>query len=200
MAYIYQADTWCDACGDAIKARIASETPDAIPEDPDDERTYDSDTYPKWYDAENEESDGPENCADGSCGGQYVSTNPGDARYLSVGRYGTFLENRLTTDGYRTLKAMLDKHGEHLPSHAREWANYYQFEYHANEFASAHNWLMSKQVCPYLVALMADGKVDGDAIQDVFQDEMDADGYFKVSGWYSPEYDESETEERNYAS
>jgi hypothetical protein len=35
MAYIYQADVWCDSCGERIKERIASENPDLVPEDAD---------------------------------------------------------------------------------------------------------------------------------------------------------------------
>jgi hypothetical protein len=29
--------------------------------------------------------------------------------------------------------------------------------------------------------------VDSDQVQDAFQDEMEADGYFKKQGWYSNE-------------
>lgn len=37
----------------------------------------------------------------------------------------------------------------------------------------------------YLLAIL--DKLDGDTIQDAFQTEMDDDGYFKETGWYSPE-------------
>jgi hypothetical protein len=107
MAYTYQADVWCDSCGEAIRADLEREG--KAPANPDDETSYDSDDYPKWYDAEGEEADGPQNCADGKCAGDR----------------GTFLQNQLTSEGYRALKSMLDEHGPDLPEHAREWADYY---------------------------------------------------------------------------
>lgn len=61
MAYIYQADVWCDKCGKRIRDEISSKG--KAPCNPEDEHTFDSDDYPKRYDAENEESDTPENCA-----------------------------------------------------------------------------------------------------------------------------------------
>jgi len=176
MAYIYQADVWCDACGEKIRKELTAQG-DA-PEDVEDESTYDSDNFPKRYDAENEESDGPENCADGKC----ADVGKGrDAR-----EYGTFLENQLTVQGYENLQNMLNKHGKTLPDHAREWAKFYGFEYSENEYASAHEWLASKNPDMYLVALM--DKIDGDTIQDTFQDEMEEDGFFREAGWYSNEY------------
>jgi hypothetical protein len=175
MAYIYQADVWCDACGDHIKADLEREK--KAPEDTEDESSFDSDEYPKHYDAENEESDGPENCSDGHCGG-----------FANGSSYGTFLENQLTQEGYRYLKGMLDGHGATLPEFAKEWAEFYQFEYHSNEFATAHEWLASKSTDQYLLAII--DKLDGDTIQDAFQKEMDEDDYFKESGWYSSEMED----------
>jgi hypothetical protein len=172
MAYIYQADVWCDTCGDHIKAELDKEN--KTPEDPEDESSFDSDEYPKRYDAENEESDGPENCADGKCGG-----------FANGHAYGMFLENQLTQEGYRYLKGMLDSHGATLPEFAKEWAEFYQFEYHKQEWGSAHEWLESKSGDEYLLAVI--DKLDGDTIQDVFEKEMEEDGFFKTSGWYSPE-------------
>lgn len=40
-AYIYNADIYCEECGEAIRTRLT------CPGDPDDERSYDSDKYPK---------------------------------------------------------------------------------------------------------------------------------------------------------
>lgn len=175
MAYIYQADVWCDACGNHIKAELEREG--KVPEDIEDESSFDSGEYPKRYDAESEESDGPENCADGKCGG-----------FANGQSYGTFLQNRLTAEGYRYLKGMLDNHGATLPEFAKEWVDFYQFEYHSNEFATAHEWLASKSRDPYLLAIL--NKLDADTIQDAFESEMDDDGYFKESGWYSPEMED----------
>lgn len=172
MAYIYQADVWRDSCGEHIKAELTREN--EAPEDAENESSFDSDEYPKHYDAENEESDGPENCADGRCGG-----------FSNGHSYVTFLQNQLTQEGYKYLKEMLDGHGATLPEFAKEWADYYQFAYHANEFSTAHEWLASKSRDQYLIAVL--DKLDGDTIQDTFQSEMDEDGYFKESGWYSSE-------------
>lgn len=194
MPYSYQAELWCDTCAERIKLDIARETRKLIPDNPDDETSFASDDYPKYYDTD-ERSDRPQNCASGTCGGEYTTTNPADHKYLGVGRYGTFLENGLTKEGYRYLKSMLDEHGEHLPSHAVEWADYYGFTYHKNEYGNAHKWLES-QIDKY--AEMSDGRLvqlakelarelDEDKIQDLYQSDMDEDGYFRVTGWYSDE-------------
>jgi hypothetical protein len=78
--YIYAADVWCDDCADKIKAAMRADgSADAMianGADLDDDRTYDSDEYPKGPFGD-EESDCPEHCAD--C--------------------REFLENSLTTDG-----------------------------------------------------------------------------------------------------
>ena len=193
MAYIYQADVWCDACGDHIKAELGREN--KAPEDTEDESSFDSDEYPKHYDAENEESDGPENCADGKCGG-----------FANGHAYGTFLKNQLTQEGYRYLKGMLDGHGATLPEFAKEWADFYQFEYHEQEYPSAHDWLDCKlsAIAHDIPSGRWDGKVtelvsiakelslklDGDQIQELFQSDMEDDGYFKEAGWYSSEMED----------
>ena len=63
--YVYQADTYCDSCGEAIRAQLRA-SGDA-PADPDDEWSYDSDDFPKGPCAE-EETDGPDHCASyGDC-------------------------------------------------------------------------------------------------------------------------------------
>lgn len=105
MGYIYQADVYCDTCGEEIR-RAIDKTGQA-PEEPEDERTYDSGEYPKGFLNEQEESDCPDNCA--GC--------------------GEFLRNPLTSEGYRYLKEMLDNHGKTLPDAAREWADYYSFRW-----------------------------------------------------------------------
>jgi hypothetical protein len=43
------------------------------------------------------------------------------------------LRNGLTSEGYSYLKSMLDNHGETLPDHAQEWADYYRFSYLSDE-------------------------------------------------------------------
>lgn len=54
--YAYQADIYCDDCGDAIKRDLAHM--------PDDERN-DSDNYPQWA-SDSSEADASQHCAD--CG------------------------------------------------------------------------------------------------------------------------------------
>ena len=105
LAYTYNADTYCDKCGEAICKTVRTEHPELVPEDYMDHGSYDSDDYPKSYDAKWNESDSPDHCAD--C--------------------RAFLWNPLTEEGYRYVKSMLDKHGEKLPSHASLWAQAYGF-------------------------------------------------------------------------
>ena len=62
MAYIYQADVWCDDCGKAICRRLKREG--NAPANPDDEWTFDSDEYPKRAD-DDDEADTPQHCASG---------------------------------------------------------------------------------------------------------------------------------------
>ena len=62
MAYIYQADVWCDDCGRAICKRLKREG--AAPANLDDEWTFDSDDYPKRA-SDDDESDTPQHCAAG---------------------------------------------------------------------------------------------------------------------------------------
>jgi len=193
MAYTYQADVWCDKCAAHIIGELQRNG--TAPSDTEDETSFDSDDYPKRYWPDSEEADGPQNCASGNCGG-----GPSDG----FGAYGTFLENGLTTDGYEYLKSMLDGHGKTLPAFAQEWADFYQFTYHDNPWSIAHEWLLDtvrdhaasiqdtdggKTHSMALVSIVNDlvSSLDADTIQDHFQSEMDDDGFFKESGWYSPE-------------
>lgn len=65
--YVYQADVWCDECGEEIRARL-DETIDPKGDgvqtmnDTDD---GDSDGYPQWADEDDSESDTPSHCAAG---------------------------------------------------------------------------------------------------------------------------------------
>lgn len=182
MAYIYQADVWCDKCGEKIRAELTAQG--KAPGDPEDERSYDSGDFPKYYDAENEESDSPDNCASGDCAGDR----------------GTFLQNQLTSDGYKYLKSMLDEDEPNLPPAVQEWADYYSFKYHDNPYNSPVEWLLSvleyhaKQIgeTTHSSALLSIAQelarnMDSDKIQDLFQSDMEEDDYFKKSGWYSSE-------------
>lgn len=94
MPYIYAADVWCDSCGEKIKAGLES------PADPADETSYDSDEYPKAYDAEHEESDTPQHCGAGE---QCL-----EAEELPSGqKIGALLGTRLTTHGVEYLRELL---------------------------------------------------------------------------------------------
>ena len=73
-AYVFQADLHCEKCTDIIK--LESERDGYKPDDPDDEYTYDSDTWPKGPCCDMA-SDCPQHC--GTC--------------------GLFLETPLTPDG-----------------------------------------------------------------------------------------------------
>lgn len=65
MAYIYQADVWCDDCGRAIREQLKAAG--KAPANPNDETTFDSDDYPKRA-SNDDESDTPQHCAAGeSC-------------------------------------------------------------------------------------------------------------------------------------
>lgn len=57
---IYDADIYCDGCTNDIKERLDKEG--KTPEDPDDDRTFDSGDYPKVSNLEHEESDSPQHC------------------------------------------------------------------------------------------------------------------------------------------
>jgi hypothetical protein len=109
MAYIFQADTYCDKCGDAICEHIRANG--KAPEDDMDHSSFDSDEFPKSYDARHEESDSPSHC----------------------GKCGKFLLNPLTSDGYRYVKDYLDGTGATklitLRDTPRSWANWYDFQY-----------------------------------------------------------------------
>jgi hypothetical protein len=75
-AYIYQADIYCEECGEGIREEL--DKAGQAPRDPEDESSYDSDQYPKGPYAEGGgEADTPQHCA--SC--------------------GVFLENPLSSDG-----------------------------------------------------------------------------------------------------
>ncbi len=60
--YVYNADTYCDSCGEAIRADLTRA--DLAPADPSDEYSYDSDDFPKGpYPCES--TDSPDHCAAG---------------------------------------------------------------------------------------------------------------------------------------
>jgi len=184
MPYAYQAAVWCDECGEGLKSSIRKHIPDLVNAD-------DSMDWPQEI-ADGEESDSPENCASGTCGVSYV------VRGKAI-QCGKFLENSLSQKGYKNLKKMLDEYTPgNIIAPAKEWAEFYGFEYWENPWKSAHDWLdehIDKATTEdqdwintlFNIAKCLAVNVDGDTIQELFQDEMEDDDYFKPSGWYSPE-------------
>jgi len=99
MPFMYQADLFCDSCGEAIRDRLTRQAP----ADPDDESSYDSDDCPK--DVIASESDYPQHCGAGD--------DCLEAIELPSGRkIGSLLSDTLTTDGFSYLEAAIADGGE----------------------------------------------------------------------------------------
>lgn len=111
MGYIYQADVYCDKCGDAVRAELRAQG--KAPEDELDHYSYDSDDYPKDADIEHEESDIPQHCA----------------------KCGEFMHNPLTSAGYSYVQEKLNETGLKsiyqglMNIVLKTWASWYSFEY-----------------------------------------------------------------------
>jgi hypothetical protein len=116
MGYIYQADTYCDVCGERLCSSLRGTHPSLCPEDEMDTRSYDSDDFPKPYDHRHDESDVPEHCA----------------------QCQVMLHNPLTVAGYRYVQGQLNQF-PNLSSVGKlvragyetlaEWAGWYGFTY-----------------------------------------------------------------------
>lgn len=110
-ASIYCADVYCADCTSEILAQCRTDGSAAELEsrgaDLEDEHTYDSDEYPKYYDPETEESDSPQHCGD--C--------------------GVFLQNPLTSDGDDYVRAAVVEAAERevLTGPVAEWREYYDY-------------------------------------------------------------------------
>lgn len=109
MGYIYQADVYCDDCGNAIREQLKA----TAPEDALDHSSYDSDDYPKDADVEHDESDCPEHCA----------------------KCNKFFHNPLTVAGYQYVQEKLNETGlksiyqGNMSIALKEWASWYGFSY-----------------------------------------------------------------------
>lgn len=102
MAYIYFADIYCDDCGDAIKKQLEQEG--KTPECPEDERSFDSDEYPKWCDDESE-SDCPQHC------GSHADCL--NAEVMPSGhKIGCLLGTSLTDEGIEYVRQAVIEGGE----------------------------------------------------------------------------------------
>ena len=111
--FIYAAACYCDECGIAIQKDVLKAL-NKTPEDFADERTFDSDEYPKGPYSDEQEADGPEHCASGE-----DCLNP---TIIGDQVCGYFFGNELTTHGVENLQEM----HRNSPSEITEfWVNYY---------------------------------------------------------------------------
>lgn len=108
--YVYQADTYCDSCGEAI--RVALTADGNAPEDPSDEYSFDSDDFPKSA-PDNAEVDYPDHCASqGDCLegidlGEYGLEPGADLIGAETRTIGALLSDNLTDAGVEYLRGML---------------------------------------------------------------------------------------------
>lgn len=104
-AYIYAAALHCTDCATAIKALLDADG--KTPEDVSDERSYDSDDYPKGPLADGGgAADSPQHCD--SC--------------------GLFLENDLTEEGLAFVRDVIQGHADGKPGNreaSAEWGAFY---------------------------------------------------------------------------
>jgi len=113
LVYLFYADVYCEDCGEAIK--VWCKRNDCVPDDPNDEHSYDSDEYPKGpYPDGGGEADCPQHCGSGP--------DCVNAIELSDGRnIGVWLENDLTAQGIEYVREAIQQGGEV----AELWAEYY---------------------------------------------------------------------------
>jgi hypothetical protein len=94
--YIYQAELWCNACGEKIqKDLIAS---GKAPADTENEHSFDSDDFPKY--AWNGDTDSPNHCPSGD-------TCLGDA--VDLGKWGLGKKAKLYGSETRVIGELLDE-------------------------------------------------------------------------------------------
>jgi hypothetical protein len=118
QAYIYQADLWCEDCGNSIRDRLDAETKAPDDFDRDDETTYDSDEYPKGpYPDGGGEADCPQHCAAREDCLNAVDVGDGH-------KIGCHLENGLTADGEEYVRESLAGDG----CCVEIWADFYALE------------------------------------------------------------------------
>jgi hypothetical protein len=114
MSYIFNADMYCDDCGEDIRRAI--DAAGNTPADPDDEGSYDSGEYPKRCNGSSDEFDCPEHCGSGKdCSNVY--------EFPDGWKIGAWLENDLTTAGEDYVKDAVRWGGEV----AELWAEYYDY-------------------------------------------------------------------------
>jgi hypothetical protein len=110
--YIYNADTYCDSCGEKISANLIASG--QAPANPRDEYSYDSDEFPKG-DYPSESTDGPSHC--GSAGeclegidlGEYGLADNAPMYGAETRTVGALLSDELTEHGVSYLQEMLNE-------------------------------------------------------------------------------------------
>lgn len=118
--YMYQADLYCEDCGEKIKKSLKhpvnpadDDMPDSMFDDDMPDSMFDSDEYPKGpYPDGGGEADYPHHCGNRDC--------------------GVFLENPLTSDGYNYAQEQLQNKiaGDSVLS---LWFDYYGFTVQSSE-------------------------------------------------------------------
>jgi hypothetical protein len=122
--YVYMADVYCADCGRAKRKLILEEG--NAPADWRDERTYDSDEFPKGP-YRDEESDSPQHCGAGR--------DCLNALVLSDGiKVGAFLENPLTTEGERYVREL---HRDSRSEVTQLWMDFYDLSDEPDESEDA---------------------------------------------------------------
>ena len=103
--YIYNADVYCEKCGEAIRELIAREN--LAPEDPHDrERYFGSLDYPQGpVDGDGVEADGPQHCGKGKDCLNAIVFDGGC-------KIGCWLKNELTNKGVEYVKEVICEGGE----------------------------------------------------------------------------------------
>lgn len=110
QVYVYAADIYCKECGEELCRELS-------PFAPDDERTYDSDEFPKGpYCRGGGEADCPQHCGSGA--------DCYNAIELANHRVGAWLENELTTDGVDYVREAIREGGEVAELWAKFYADY----------------------------------------------------------------------------
>lgn len=114
--YIYAADLYCEDCGEAIQKRITEEG--FAPEYPNDERSYDSDEFPKGpYPDGGGEADYPQHCGAGPDCLNAIEFPDGI-------KVGAWLGNELTADGVEYVREVIQEGGEVAELRAEYYRDY----------------------------------------------------------------------------
>lgn len=125
-AFIYQADLYCESCGQSIRDRLTKDG--KAPEDPEDEHSYDSDNFPKGPEPDGGgEADSEQHCA--ACGvaldnplteeGMQARAEAMGRKYLELDSDGPFFCTRkpipYSADELRSMLDALERTSEELP-------------------------------------------------------------------------------------